>query len=143
MANVNVVESFGDFGTSFGSSKKHQIGNGKIFINGSHKVSMREDVAALRKADSTKSIDSFGSMQNDHVPDGVGSAVVEVHAGKKRESTPEERLARVENGLFELIDDIFMASESAIDILNDLLNYEHIDAGQSPSSTYRPFSSLI
>lgn len=29
----------------------------------------------------------------------------------------------------DLVEDIFAASGSAISILNDLLNYEHIDAG--------------
>ena len=29
----------------------------------------------------------------------------------------------------ELVEDIFTSSESAINILNDLLNYEHLDAG--------------
>ena len=32
-------------------------------------------------------------------------------------------------GLLELVEDIFAASDSAINILNDLLNYEHMDAG--------------
>jgi len=29
----------------------------------------------------------------------------------------------------DLLDDIYAASESAISVLNDLLNYEHLDAG--------------
>ena len=29
----------------------------------------------------------------------------------------------------ELVEDIFAASDSAITILNDLLNYEHLDSG--------------
>lgn len=32
----------------------------------------------------------------------------------------------------KMIGQIFVASESAIEILNDLLNYEHIDAGRLP-----------
>ena len=32
-------------------------------------------------------------------------------------------------GLLELVEDIFAASDSAISILNDLLDYEHMDAG--------------
>ena len=31
--------------------------------------------------------------------------------------------------MVELLEDIFSASESAIHILNDLLEYEHLDAG--------------
>lgn len=32
--------------------------------------------------------------------------------------------------ILELVEDIFSASESAISILNDLLEYEHLDAGE-------------
>jgi len=32
---------------------------------------------------------------------------------------------------FELLEDIYSASEMAIQILNDLLHYEHMDAGMS------------
>ena len=32
----------------------------------------------------------------------------------------------------ELVEDIFAASDSAITILNDLLNYEHLDSGAKP-----------
>jgi len=32
-------------------------------------------------------------------------------------------------GLQELVEDIFAASDTAINILNDLLDYEHMDAG--------------
>lgn len=31
--------------------------------------------------------------------------------------------------IVELVEDIFISSESAINLLSDLLNYEHIDAG--------------
>lgn len=31
----------------------------------------------------------------------------------------------------EMIEDVYSASETAIDILNDLLNYENIDAGKN------------
>jgi len=31
--------------------------------------------------------------------------------------------------IVEQLEDIFQASESAVNFLNDLLNYEHIDAG--------------
>ena len=34
--------------------------------------------------------------------------------------------------LMELVEDMFSASESAINILNDLLNYENLDAGSTP-----------
>ena len=33
------------------------------------------------------------------------------------------------HGMLELVEDIFSASNAAVNILNDLLNYEHIDAG--------------
>lgn len=39
------------------------------------------------------------------------------------------RKANTESSIFELMDDIFLASETAINILNDLLHYEQIDAG--------------
>lgn len=45
-------------------------------------------------------------------------------------------------GLLELVDDIFTASDSAINILNDLLDYEHMDAGSELihlHQTYRCF----
>jgi hypothetical protein len=53
-----------------------------------------------------------------------------VHAGlelllldlKRSEVTVADRFR-------ELVDDIFAASNSAITILNDLLNYEHMDSG--------------
>jgi len=32
----------------------------------------------------------------------------------------------------ELLEDIYSASETAIQILNDLLHYEHMDAGMTP-----------
>jgi len=37
------------------------------------------------------------------------------------------------NRFRELVEDIFAASGSAITILNDLLNYEHIDSGKGKS----------
>jgi hypothetical protein len=30
----------------------------------------------------------------------------------------------------DLVEDIFQSSQSAIEVLNDLLSYEHIDAGE-------------
>jgi hypothetical protein len=33
------------------------------------------------------------------------------------------------SSILELLDDIFQASDSSINILNDLLHYEHLDAG--------------
>jgi len=39
--------------------------------------------------------------------------------------------------LLDLVEDIFTASDSAINILNDLLNYEHLDAGSNPSFIIR------
>jgi signal transduction histidine kinase len=41
----------------------------------------------------------------------------------------EMRSALMSAEIIELIEDIFSASESAIYILNDLLEYEHLDAG--------------
>jgi len=44
-------------------------------------------------------------------------------------NTKNKKNTSSETSIFELIDDIFLASETAINILNDLLHYEHIDAG--------------
>lgn len=38
----------------------------------------------------------------------------------------------VSDRFLELVEDIFAASDSAITILNDLLNYEHMDSGVDP-----------
>ena len=43
----------------------------------------------------------------------------------------EMRSALMSADTIELVEDIFSASESAIYILNDLLEYEHLDAGDT------------
>eukprot|EP00597_Dinobryon_sp_UTEXLB2267_P007408 CAMPEP_0170095072 /NCGR_PEP_ID=MMETSP0019_2-20121128/27684_1 /TAXON_ID=98059 /ORGANISM="Dinobryon sp., Strain UTEXLB2267" /LENGTH=585 /DNA_ID=CAMNT_0010316625 /DNA_START=846 /DNA_END=2604 /DNA_ORIENTATION=+ len=50
-----------------------------------------------------------------------------VSASKLKETT----ISNIDktNGLLDLVEDIFAASDSAINILNDLLDYEHMDAG--------------
>ena len=48
-----------------------------------------------------------------------------------RESDPNAEFVPISRSTVELIQHIFSSSESAIDILNDLLHYEQIDAGSS------------
>lgn len=48
------------------------------------------------------------------------------------------------NSLRELMDDIYSASETAIEILNDLLHYEHMDAGTfNLELSWRPLARLL
>ena len=62
-----------------------------------------------------------------------------VHAGldlliaEIKEADPEAETVPISRSTVELIRQIFSSSESAIDLLNDLLQYEQIDAG-SPST---------
>lgn len=51
-----------------------------------------------------------------------------VHAGL--EILRSELPISTSETVLELIDDIHSASETAIEILNDLLHYEHIDSGK-------------
>jgi len=51
------------------------------------------------------------------------------HHGKGKSTKYAEVTESDDNVLLELVQDIFAASDSAINILNDLLNYEHMDAG--------------
>lgn len=43
----------------------------------------------------------------------------------------------------KMVGQIFIASESAIDILNDLLNYEHIDSGTDSSSSSQQCEAML
>ena len=68
----------------------------------------------------------------------VSSPLNVVHAGLdilRSELSPSssESTVAVGRSTLELIEDIYSASETAIEILNDLLHYEHMDSGfQSP-----------
>ena len=48
-----------------------------------------------------------------------------------KEADPNAAFVPISRSTVELIQHIFSSSESAIDILNDLLHYEQIDAGRS------------
>ena len=58
-----------------------------------------------------------------------------VHAGldllmsEIKEADPEAATVPISRSTVELIQHIFSSSESAIELLNDLLHYEQIDAG--------------
>eukprot|EP00597_Dinobryon_sp_UTEXLB2267_P008080 CAMPEP_0170084348 /NCGR_PEP_ID=MMETSP0019_2-20121128/19592_1 /TAXON_ID=98059 /ORGANISM="Dinobryon sp., Strain UTEXLB2267" /LENGTH=563 /DNA_ID=CAMNT_0010300441 /DNA_START=238 /DNA_END=1929 /DNA_ORIENTATION=+ len=52
-----------------------------------------------------------------------------VHAGLDILRGELESYKSLSEDVLELVEDIFSASDSAINILNDLLNYEHLDAG--------------
>ena len=56
-----------------------------------------------------------------------------IHAGldilKSEVKTDHTVLPGVNNAL-EMLEDIYSASESAVSILNDLLQYEHLNAGE-------------
>lgn len=53
-----------------------------------------------------------------------------------RVSDPNAEFVPISRSTVELIQHIFSSSESAIDLLNDLLHYEQIDAGNSLQSNY-------
>ena len=44
---------------------------------------------------------------------------------------------KLEESMLDLLDDICESSEAAINILNDLLNYENMDAGESTVNNSR------
>ena len=58
-----------------------------------------------------------------------------VHAGldllisEIKEADPEAAMVPISRSTVDLIQHIFSSSESAIELLNDLLHYEQIDAG--------------
>ena len=52
-----------------------------------------------------------------------------VHAGLDLLRSELQSVAALSRNTLELVEDIFTSSESAINILNDLLSYEYIDAG--------------
>lgn len=72
-----------------------------------------------------------------------------VHAGleilrSELNSATQSAASQVSNSLCELIDDIYSASETAIEILNDLLHYEHMDAGTfNLELSWRPLSGFL
>ena len=59
-----------------------------------------------------------------------------------RVSDPNAEFVPISRSTVELIQHIFSSSESAIDLLNDLLHYEQIDAGNSSLSGCRTLSSI-
>ena len=69
----------------------------------------------------------------------VSSPLNVVHAGLdilRSELSPSssESTVAVGRSTLELIEDIYSASETAIEILNDLLHYEHMDSGLTISN---------
>lgn len=72
-----------------------------------------------------------------------------VHAGleilrSELNNVTQSASSQVSNSLCELIDDIYSASETAIEILNDLLHYEHMDAGTfNLELSWRPLSGFL
>lgn len=72
-----------------------------------------------------------------------------VHAGLKilrseLNSATQSAASQVSNSLCELIDDIYSASETAIEIMNDLLHYEHMDAGTfNLELSWRPLAGFL
>ena len=53
-----------------------------------------------------------------------------VHAGLDLLRSELQAISSLPRSTLELVEDIFTSSESAINILNDLLSYEYIDAGE-------------
>ena len=53
-----------------------------------------------------------------------------------KEADPEAATVPISRSTVELIQHIFSSSESAIELLNDLLHYEQIDAGSMLSLRY-------
>ena len=53
-----------------------------------------------------------------------------VHAGLDLLRSELQGISSLPRSTLELVEDIFTSSESAINILNDLLSYEYIDAGE-------------
>ena len=51
--------------------------------------------------------------------------------GEIKDADPEAAMVPISRSTVELIQYIFSSSESAIEILNDLLQYEQMDAGGS------------
>mmetsp|Transcript_16561 Transcript_16561/g.24068 ORF Transcript_16561/g.24068 Transcript_16561/m.24068 type:complete len:426 (-) Transcript_16561:1005-2282(-) len=72
-----------------------------------------------------------------------------VHAGleilrSELNNLTQSATLQVNNSLSELMDDIYSASETAIEILNDLLHYEHMDAGTfNLELSWRPLAQLF
>eukprot|EP01036_Dinobryon_divergens_P022066 gene22066-30300_t len=53
-------------------------------------------------------------------------------------------MSKAASSILELLDDIFQASDSSINILNDLLHYEHLDAGNFKLElSWRPLVKLF
>jgi len=71
---------------------------------------------------------SFQLIYNHHFMFCFSSPLNVVHAGL--EILRSELPISTSETVLELIDDIHSASETAIEILNDLLHYEHIDSGK-------------
>jgi len=71
-----------------------------------------------------------------------------VHAGldilrSELANNSSESIVTLPRRTLELINDIFTASETAIDILNDLLHYEHMDSGPFKLElSWRPLARL-
>jgi hypothetical protein len=59
-----------------------------------------------------------------------------------RVSDPNAEFVPISRSTVELIQHIFSSSESAIDLLNDLLHYEQIDAGNFSLPSCRALSSI-
>lgn len=60
------------------------------------------------------------------------------NSGVRQAITPLERGSEAK-GWLDLVQDIFLATDTAIRILNDLLSYEHIDAGSLTSSHIKTY----
>mmetsp|Transcript_17069 Transcript_17069/g.23459 ORF Transcript_17069/g.23459 Transcript_17069/m.23459 type:complete len:922 (+) Transcript_17069:41-2806(+) len=67
-----------------------------------------------------------------------------VHAGLDLLRSELQSVASLSRSTLELVEDIFTSSESAINILNDLLSYEYIDAGIFDLElSYKPLMQLF
>jgi signal transduction histidine kinase len=49
-------------------------------------------------------------------------------------SDPTSPVITIDRSTADFIKDMFFSSESAINLLNDLLQYEHIEAGKNPTT---------
>jgi hypothetical protein len=61
----------------------------------------------------------------------VVHAGLDLLMGEIKDADPEAAMVPISRSTVELIQYIFSSSESAIEILNDLLQYEQMDAGGS------------
>lgn len=83
--------------------------------------------------DLTETVETNAAADTSLVIDPSSGLSISCHANG-RFDVPATRvgppvMSKAASSILELLDDIFQASDSSINILNDLLHYEHLDAG--------------